>query len=475
MTRVLPRQPAGPRRDAAARTASRAAAGGPTAIDRYLRVRAQSLALAAPLSEADAQVQSMADASPTKWHLAHVTWFFETFVLERFEAGFRPFHPAFRILFNSYYNGIGEQFPRPQRGLVTRPGLAEVKAYRAAVDERMVALLSKASAQGRRMRDEAQQRDLAELIELGLQHEQQHQELILTDLKHLLSCNPMAPAYRPAAEPARAASVPHRWLDFAGGLVEIGHDGQGFAFDNETPRHPVHLRPYALGNRLVTQGEWLEFVDDGGYAEPRWWLAAGWDWVRQQRIEAPLYWRRKTSGNGRGASRWTHFTLHGEEALDARLPVVHVSLYEADAYARWRAAASGEPIRLPDEAEWEHAAQSPPHAAGGGVAAAIAEGNFVDSDALHPTPPRLAPDDRLLQLFGDAWEWTASSYRGYPGFRPWPGAAGEYNGKFMIDQYVLRGGSCATPRDHIRASYRNFFPAEARWQFSGVRLARDLE
>jgi ergothioneine biosynthesis protein EgtB len=429
----------------------------PPPQQRYLNVRARTLALAAPLSEADCQVQSMPDASPTKWHLAHVTWFFETFVLERFEGDFRPFHPAFRVLFNSYYHGVGEQHPRPQRGLVTRPGLAEVKAYRAAVDERMAALLAA-------VHEPAVAQEIATLVELGLQHEQQHQELILTDIKHLLGCNPLAPVYEPAWPFAPVAPVVQRWCEFAGGIVEIGHRGRiedGFCFDNETPRHEVYLEPYALASRLVTHGDWLEFIDAGGYAEPRWWLSAGFDWVQRERIAAPMYWRRRDDG-------WRIFTLHGEVPIDRDTPIVHLSLYEADAYARWRSAATGEPLRLPTEAEWEHAAAH--H-----EVATMADANFVESGALHPRPISRDLGAVPMQSFGDVWEWTSSSYVGYPGFRPWPGAVGEYNGKFMINQYVLRGGSCATPRAHIRSSYRNFFPAEARWQFSGVRLARDLD
>ena len=422
---------------------------------RYADVRAQTVALAAPLSEADCQVQSMADASPTKWHLAHVTWFFETFVLERFERGFKPHHPAFRVLFNSYYQGVGEMHPRPQRGLVTRPTLAEVLAYRRAIDERVLTLLQS------ELPDTSPA--LAELVELGLQHEQQHQELLLTDLLHLFSCNPLAPVYRPQWPLAAVSPVALDWVALPGGLVETGHDGAAFSFDNEGPRHTSFVQPCALANRLTTHGEWADFVADGGYRNPRWWLAAGWDWVQAQRIEAPLYWRRGADGDG---SNWQVFTLHGLVPLSRHTPVVHISLYEADAYARWAAAQWGLPLRLPTETEWEHAAA--PIAEAG-----IAAGNFVDSQALHPVPLARAQPG-LLQMFGDVWEWTRSSYLPYPGFCAWEGAVGEYNGKFMVNQTVLRGGSCATPRSHIRASYRNFFAAEARWQFNGLRLAQDL-
>lgn len=398
-------------------------ASSPPLAARYAAVRAQTLALAALLSEADCQVQSMPDASPTKWHLAHVTWFFETFVLERFEANFQPHHPAFRVLFNSYYQGVGEQHPRQQRGLITRPDLAAVQAYRAAVDARMAALLTGSSNADR---------DAA--VELGLQHEQQHLELLLTDVLHLLSCNPLAPVYRVPLDRKAAQPVTLAWLPFDGGKVDIGHAGSGFSFDNESPRHSHWLQPYALANRLTTQGEWLEFMADGGYRDARWWLSAGWDWVRAQGLAAPLYWRCDP------AIGWQRFTLAGLQAIDVEAPVCHISLYEADAYAHWRAARDGLPLRLPAEAEWEHAAS-----------------NATD----------------LIQLFDTAWQWTASSYLAYPGFRPWAGAVGEYNGKFMLNQMVLRGGSVATPQGHSRASYRNFFPPETRWQFSGLRLARD--
>jgi ergothioneine biosynthesis protein EgtB len=424
----------------------------PALAARYADIRARSLALAAPLSEADCQVQSMPDASPVKWHLAHVTWFFETFVLEPYEAGFEPFDPAFRVLFNSYYHGVGEQHPRPQRGLITRPGLAQVLRYRAAVDERMAALLALPQPEG-----------VATLVELGLQHEQQHQELILTDLLHLLSCNPLAPVYQPRWPLAAVAPLPLQWVQPPGGLVEIGHAGAGFAFDNEGPRHQHWLRPYALANRLVTHGEWAAFVADGAYAQPRWWAAAGWDWVRTQQIQAPLYWRRSAGA----PPDWHSFTLHGLVPIDACTPITHVSWFEADAFTRWWSAQHpGQPaVRLPTEFEWEHAAQPL-------AAAHVASGNFVESGALHPLPVASAQPG-LLQLLGDVWEWTASSYLPYPGFKAWEGAVGEYNAKFMVNQMVLRGGSCATPRDHIRSSYRNFFPTDARWQFNGLRLARD--
>ena len=439
---------------------------------RYQAVRATTLALTAPLSEADVQVQSMADASPAKWHLAHTSWFFETLVLERADPCFRPHDPAYRVLFNSYYNGIGDQPARAQRGLITRPGLQAVKAYRQAVDDRVLALL-----------DRAPDTTTLALVTLGLQHEQQHQELVLTDLLHLLSCNPLRPAYRPAGTPAGmsavaaatapmpapdAATLALAWLPYEAGLVEIGHAGPGFAFDNEQPRHRQWLAPYALANRLVTQGEWADFIADGGYHEPRWWLAAGWDWLRSQHSErrdrgdhlnAPLHWQPD------GPGRWQVFGLRGLQPLAAAQPVVQVSLYEADAFAAWSGAQQRLPLRLPTEAEWEHAAA--PLADRG-----IAEGNLLDSDWLLPQPAAVGASG-LQQAFGDVWEWTRSAYAPYPGFKPWSGAVGEYNGKFMANQFVLRGGSCATPRSQVRAPYRNFFAADARWQFSGLRLACD--
>jgi len=400
----------------------------------FEQVRQRSLHLAEPLSSEDCCAQSMPDASPIKWHLAHTTWFFETFILEPHEPGFRPFHPAFRVLFNSYYNGVGARHPRPQRGLLTRPAYDEVLAWRHDVDARIACLLQAGPQDGEPARE------LAALVELGMQHEQQHQELMLTDVKHLLAQNPLAPAYLASPLPESCPAGQLSWLDFDGGLAEIGHRGAGFSFDNELPRHRQYVGPYQLASRLVTNGEYLEFVEAGGYRDPALWLSDGWDRVCSGEIERPLYWRREEGG-------WTEFTLHGMQPLDLARPVTHVSLYEADAYARWRGA------RLPTEAEWEFAARD----------VAIACGD------LHP---RAAGSDGLAQMFGECWQWTASSYAPYPGYAPAAGALGEYNGKFMVNQYVLRGSSCATPHGHARASYRNFFPAGARWQFTGIRLAR---
>jgi ergothioneine biosynthesis protein EgtB len=415
------------------------ASSPPSLAQRFAAIRAQTERLAAPLSAEDACAQSMPDASPTKWHLAHTSWFFETFVLETASSDHRPFDPAFRVLFNSYYNGVGEQHPRPQRGLLTRPSLDRVLAYRAHVDERVQALLERDADA------------LAATIELGLQHEQQHQELILTDAKHLLGANPLRPAYRSDLRVVRAAAPPLSWCEHAGGLVEIGAAGTGFRFDNEEPRHAVHLAPFALASRPVTNREWLGFVEAGGYGEPSFWLSDGWATVRAEGWSAPACWERRDGG-------WLEFTLGGLRPLDLEAPVSHLCFYEADAYARFAGA------RLPTEAEWEVAASG----------AEIA-GNTVEADALHPMPCDDGANGAHAQLFGDVWEWTQSPYVAYPGFRPAPGAIGEYNGKFMCNQLVLRGGSCATPRSHLRASYRNFFPPAARWQFSGLRLAKDLE
>ncbi|MYM23913.1 ergothioneine biosynthesis protein EgtB [Duganella sp. FT135W] len=386
---------------------------------RYTAVRKHTLALTEPLSDEDCGAQSMPDASPIKWHLAHTTWFFETFILERMERGFAPFHPAFRILFNSYYNGIGEKHPRAQRGLLTRPAMAEVRAYRANVDARIARLLESELPA-------AQRAELAMLVTLGMQHEQQHQELMLTDVKHLLAQSQLRPAYLDAPQPAAAAAPPLAWLHYEGGLTDIGHDGAGFCFDNELPRHKQYVAPFALASRLATNGEYLAFIEAGGYANAALWLAEGWDWVRTQKLDAPIYWFKDEQG------AWQEFTLHGMQPLDLNRPLTHISLYEADAYAHWAGA------RLPTEAEWEYAA---------------AQANAA-------------------QMFGHCWQWTSSSYAPYPGFAAAEGALGEYNGKFMLNQYVLRGSSLATPEGHARASYRNFFPAGARWQFTGIRLAQ---
>ena len=408
---------------------------------RYRAVRAATERLAAPLSPEDCAAQSMPDASPVKWHLAHTSWFFETFVLEAAHPAYRPFHPAFRALFNSYYQAVGEPYARPRRGLLTRPGLDEVRAYRAHVDRHLTGVL-----------DRGVGRELAAVIELGLHHEQQHQELILTDVKHLLAQSPLRPAYRDDLRGADAEEAPAkpRWHGHGAGIRRIGAEPAGFHFDNEAPRHRVWVGAFELASRPATQREFLAFVADGGYARPELWLAEGWEVVGAQGWRAPGYWERRDGA-------WLEFTLGGLRPLALDAPVCHLSYYEADAYARWAGA------RLPTEAEWEVAA-----------AGARPEGNFADSGRLHPAAAAGSADgDAPLQLFGDVWEWTSSPYVAYPGYRPPAGALGEYNGKFMCSQLVRRGGSCLTPAGHVRASYRNFFPPAARWQMSGVRLARD--
>ena len=410
-----------------------------TAARRYLEVRHATEALARPLSPEDCQAQSMADASPVKWHLAHTSWFFETFVLERSERAYRPFHPEFRVLFNSYYQTVGDQYARPMRGLLTRPTLDEVAAYRRHVDEHVLALLSR-----RDVDDET-----LSIVRLGLEHEQQHQELILTDLKHLLSVNPLRPVYRTAPASAAHEAPASGWHRSDEAIRSIGHEGSDFCFDNETPRHRVLVGGFEIASRPVTNGDYEAFIDDGGYERPELWLSDGWSTVRSRGWTAPLYWERRDG-------RWCEFTLGGLRDVERAAPVCHVSFYEADAFARWAGA------RLPSEAEWESVA-----------ATETVAGNFVEAGLLHPTVAR-ASGDRPAQLFGDVWEWTSSAYAPYPGYRPPSGALGEYNGKFMCNQLVLRGGSCATPASHVRATYRNFFYPDARWQFSGIRLARDV-
>jgi ergothioneine biosynthesis protein EgtB len=403
-----------------------------TLAERYASVRALTEVLAAPLSGEDQTVQSMPDVSPTKWHRAHTTWFFETFVLSRANRRYRFFHPDFRYLFNSYYEAVGARHPRGDRGLLSRPGIAEIADYRRHVDAAMSDVLDTLSP------------ELSSLVDLGLHHEQQHQELLLMDIKHVLSVNPLRPAYRAQLLHGTASDRPLGWIDGAGGLVDVGHDGSGFAFDNESPRHPVHLLPFALADRPVSCGDWLAFIADDGYRRPELWLSDGWATVQAERWDAPLYWEQGDTG-------WHVFTLSGMKPVDPAEPVVHISYYEADAYAHWSGA------RLPLEAEWESLA-----------APGEPRGRFLDLDVLHPRAPEVD-----ASLFGDVWQWTASAYLPYPRFCPAAGAVGEYNGKFMVNQHVLRGGCCATPAGHIRATYRNFFPPSARWAFSGARLARD--
>jgi ergothioneine biosynthesis protein EgtB len=408
---------------------------------RFDRVRNLSLELAADLTDADASVQSMPDASPAKWHLAHTTWFFETFVLRDFVPGYRGHDARFPFLFNSYYEAKGVRIARALRGMLTRPSLEEIRGYRAHVDEATTQAIEGVSTEA------------AGLIELGCHHEEQHQELLLTDILHLFAQNPLAPAlWRPAVNRRGSTPVPLRWIEGRQGAVEIGHDGSGFAFDCEGPRHGHWLSPHRLSNRLIANGEWRTFMDDGGYKDVRLWLSDSWAWVRQNAIEAPLYWRRDDAGE------WTRqFGLDGLTEIDPAAPVRHISYYEADAFARWAGA------RLPTEAEWESAAQD----------LDASQGTLLD-EAKDVQPSPAADRPGLSQMFGDLWEWTGSAFLAHPGFRTAPGAVGEYNGKFMSGQFVLKGGSCATPRGHLRPSYRNFFYPHQRWQFTGVRLAKDV-
>ena len=408
---------------------------------RYDAVRTFSEELAAPLCSEDYVVQPMPDASPTKWHLAHTTWFFETFVLPEAAADYQPVDSRYAYLFNSYYVQAGDRFPRPKRGLISRPSVDEVQAYRREVDRRMREMLYSIT--------EERLNAVAPRVVLGLHHEQQHQELILTDIKNVLAENPLNPRYSETdLPPVHAAPAPLLWVSFAGGNSWIGHEGEQFSFDNETPRHKYHLAEFSLANRLITNGEYLLFIEDGGYERQEIWLSDGWYKASTSGWNAPLYWRRAKDGD------WRVFTLHGEQPLDLNAPVCHLSYYEADAYARWAGA------RLPSEQEWEVAAGTVPVA-----------GNFAESRNFEPLPPGEGQTG-LQQMFGDVWEWTQSPYTGYPGFKPVAGALGEYNGKFMCNQMVLRGGSCATSVSHIRKTYRNFFYPDSRWQFMGVRLAQ---
>ena len=409
----------------------------------FSRVRENSVLLCRPLEIEDFELQAAAFTSPPKWHLAHTTWFFETFILKPHAPDYRPWHPAFEALFNSYYNAVGTPFNRAQRGLLSRPTVREIYNYRRAIDEQVLQLLNDDHL--------APAADLRSLLEIGLHHEQQHQELILTDLKFCLNINPLKPAYSEAPPGSRLAhSRPeNHWRAFEGGVVTVGADGSRFCFDNETPVHRQFLEPFALASGPVSNGDILEFIEDGGYQRPDLWLADGWDQVCRDNWTAPLYWRRLDGD-------WVSFTLGGELPLVADEPACHLSFYEADAFARWAGA------RLPTEAEWEVAAGD-----------RSVTGNFAGTRRYHPCADDTAGTD-LAKLFGDVWEWTGSGYLPYPGFKPGRGAIGEYNGKFMSNQMVLRGGSCVSDSHHIRASYRNFFYPDDRWQFSGLRLARTL-
>lgn len=409
----------------------------PDLAARFARVRERTLQLAAPLAPEDTVVQSMPDASPVKWHLAHTTWFFEQFVLSRIPS-WQPLHPEWRYLFNSYYQSVGPMHTRAQRGLLSRPTLEQVLSFRKRVDDAVIEHLQ-------HREDDA---ELAMLVTLGLHHEQQHQELLLTDVKHLFSINPLQPAYAELDVRRRQKAPALEFIEGDNGIVEIGHSGQGFAYDNEMPRHRELLHGHAIANRPASNAEFREFIEDGGYRTPTLWMSEGWETVQCEQWQRPLYWSEDLQ---------SEFTLAGLREIDPHAPVCHVSFFEADAYARWAGA------RLPLEAEWEHLA----------AAQTAVEGNFQDGGLLHPCSSSGSGAGRVSQLFGDVWEWTSSPYVGYPGFHPLPGALGEYNGKFMCGQWVLRGGSCATPADHFRISYRNFFYPASRWQFMGFRLGKD--
>ncbi len=406
------------------------------AATRYRAVRDRTAAICAPLKTEDYVIQSMPDVSPTKWHLAHTTWFFETFVLREFDPVYQALDDRYAYLFNSYYVQAGDRFHRPHRGFLSRPTVEDVVAYRSYVDSAMERFLSVSDLSTR----------LLETVEIGLNHEQQHQELMVTDIKHVLSMNPLYPVYKGDLVPQSTPAGELTWASFEGGVVNIGHQGSGFFYDNEQPPHRHFLEPFELANRPVTNGEFLAFIEAGGYNNATLWLSQGWDLVHQEGWNHPLYWIRENDS-------WSEFSLGGRISLDLDAPLTHVSYFEADAFARFAGA------RLPTEFEWEHAAEG-----------ASRLGHFSDDLSFHP---RLLPDDGGLRgMFGTNWEWTSSHYSPYPGYRPVDGALGEYNGKFMANQFVLRGGSCATPSDHVRLTYRNFFPSYARWQFAGVRLCR---
>jgi ergothioneine biosynthesis protein EgtB len=411
-------------------------------IERYRRVRDFTARLCRNLEPEDYVVQSMPDVSPTKWHLAHTSWFFETFVVKQWMPRYRSEVPQYAYLFNSYYNAAGDMHRRDLRGLISRPTVAETYRFRESIDECVLQLLADA--------DDARLAEIEPVLTLGLHHEQQHQELLVTDIKHVFAQNPLYPVFHEAKTDAQNGGVaPQRFIEFDEAIVMIGHDGAGFSYDNEGPRHRALVPAFSLSNRLITNGEYLEFMEAGGYTRPEFWLSLGWMTVNEQRWRAPLYWVERDGA-------WCNFTLSGFRPVDEAEPVTHISYFEADAYANWAGA------RLPTEFEWERVATDLPIA-----------GNFVDDERFHPARTSRSNDSALHQMYGDAWEWTRSGYLPYPGYRAGPGALGEYNGKFMCNQMVLRGGSCATSRDHIRSTYRNFFQPEKRWQFTGIRLARD--
>jgi ergothioneine biosynthesis protein EgtB len=422
--------------------------------DVFSALRDSTTGLCATLSPEDCNLQAMPETSPAKWHLAHTTWFFETFVLAEYCAGYQTIEPLYSVLFNSYYNAVGEQFPRPQRALLSRPSLEEVLEYRAVIDAAVIELLNDSA--------HPQANAVYDRVELGLHHEAQHQELLLTDLKYSLFQNPLLPAYRELQiTPAVVSAAPLHFVELAGGQIETGYQGDGFCFDNELPRHTEYVAPFRLADRLVSNGDFLDFVEDGGYTTPEHWLADGWNEVQQQQWSQPLYW-------GRVDGQWLEYTLHGLQQLDESAPVAHLSYFEAQAYAAWAG------HRLPTEAEWECAAQSlQPLAQSKLSQAQLINGNLVEADHLHPQAATDGQGTAIKQLFGDCWEWTNSAYLPYPGYQPLSGAVGEYNGKFMSGQMVLRGGSCLSRTFHIRASYRNFFYPQARWQCAGIRLAAD--
>ena len=423
--------------------ANQARMGADRLLARYREVRSFTEWLCETLQPEDCVVQSMPDVSPTKWHLAHTSWFFETFILKVWMPEYRPEIPQYAYLFNSYYNAAGSMHRRDLRGLISRPTLAETFRFRASIDQHIEVLLGRA--------DEELLAEIQPVFTIGLHHEQQHQELLVTDIKHVFAQNPLYPVYRERnelIEPLGIASA--EFIDFEETILEIGHDGRGFSYDNEGPRHRALVPPFSLATRPVTNGEYIEFIEENGYRRPEFWLSLGWITVNEQRWEAPLYWEKRDG-------TWWNFTLSGVRPVDESEPVTHLSHFEADAYASWKGA------RLPTEFEWERAAQE-----------VAIEGNFVDAGRFHPASARAEPNDKLTQMYGDVWQWTRSAYLPYPGYHAGPGALGEYNGKFMSNQMVLRGASCATSRSHARLTYRNFFQPEKRWQFTGIRLARDL-